>query len=459
MTKDKKFLLGETAFIFGIVLFSFVEFDLWVLFSIIALLVALIFLFNGEKIEVVFLVILFLITGLIRFELFVKTEPKEEELQSLNGQNIELNCEVAAMPEFKNGKQQIILKANNERLLKGKILVYASPYENYNYGDELSFKGTVKIPENFDDFDYRKYLRGRNIYLISYYPELDKLEANQKGYYKTFFGALYSFRKRADDNINSLLPAPAGNIVSAMTLGISSPETKEVMENFNKTGTSHVIAVSGFHMVVVTAILMFILLGIGVNRGKVFYLAALGIFCFVILSGSPASAVRSGIMAFVFLLAVKVGRGGNAFNALIFSAALMIFLNPYILSSDVGFQLSFLATFGLIVILPVLENKLKRLPELGGIKKIFLTTLAAQIAVFPILIMNFGQFSLLSFVANILILPTVPLLMIGGFLLIGVSFFSIFAAKIIALPVYFLVSYEIAIVDILSRTDWGLIKF
>jgi len=177
------------------------------------------------------------------------------------------------------------------------------------------------------------------------------------------------------------------------------------------------------------------------------------------LSGSSASAIRAGIMAFVFLLAVKVGRGGDALRALIFSAAAMIFFNPYILTGDVGFQLSFLATFGLIAILPFLENKFRKWPEWGGVKKILLITLAAQIAVFPVLIANFGQFSLLSFLANILILPTASIIMIGGFILVGVSFANLFLAKVIAFPLYFIVSYATAVADFLSRTDWGMIKF
>ncbi|HEY5140081.1 MAG TPA: ComEC/Rec2 family competence protein, partial [Methylococcales bacterium] len=340
------------------------------------------------------------------------------------------------------------------KILNGKILAYAGAYEDHSYGDTVNFAGTLKRPESFEGFDYPKYLRGKNIYLVSYYPTLKKIDSGGG-----FYGAIFAFRKKADENINKILPSPAGNIVSAMTLGMTSPEIKEVMAKFNQTGTSHVIVVSGSHLVIIVAILMFFLLRLGVNRGKAFYLTNFGIFTFVILSGSSASAIRSGIMAFVFLLAVKVGRGGDAMRALIFSAAAMIFFNPYILAGDVGFQLSFLATFGLIVILPLLQNKFRAYPQWGGVKDIFLTTLAAQIAVFPVLITNFGQFSLLSFVANILILPTVPVLMVGGFLLIGVSFVNIFLAKVIAFPVYFLVSYEIAVVDFLSRTDWGMIKF
>jgi competence protein ComEC len=454
MTRDKKFLLGEFAFIVGIILFPFCKIDLWILFLLAGLAVSFIFSFSNEKNKISCLVVLCLIAGIARFAIFEKGRPNEGELQSLNNQKVRLECEIVGYPEMKNGGQQIVLEVKDKEIFNGHILVFTSAYGEYSFGDTVNFEGALKIPKSFEDFDYRKYLRGKNIYLISYYPQLKKIDSD-----RGFYGAIYDFRKRADRKINMTLPSPESNIVSAMTIGMNSMEIKEVMKNFNRTGTSHIIVVSGSHMVVVVAILMFILLGIGVNRGKAFYLATFGIFCFVILSGSAASAVRAGIMAFVFLLAVKVGRGGDALRALIFSAVVMIFINPYILTGDVGFQLSFLATFGLIAILPVLQKKFQKWPEWGGIKDMFLITLAAQIAVFPILITNFGQFSLLSFLANILILPTAPLLMVGGFILIFVSFLNMFLAKVIAFPLYLLAHYAIAVADFLSRTDWGMIKF
>jgi len=454
MTRDKKFLLGEFAFIVGIISFPFLKVDLWILFLLAGLAFSLIFLLSDEKYRTCCFVALFFIIGITRFVFFERSRPSEAELQEMNNQKMTLECEIVGMPEMKNGGQQIVLAVKDKGKLNGRILAYVSAYEEYGYGDTIDFEGTLKIPKSFEDFDYRKYLRGKDIYLISYFPQLKKTDS-----VSGFYGAVYAFRIQADKNINGALIAPESNIVSAMTLGMNSAEIKEVMEDFNRTGTSHVIVVSGSHMVVVVAILMFIFLGIGVNRNRASYLATFGILCFVILSGSSASAVRAGIMAFVFLLAVRVGRGGDALRALIFSAAAMIFVNPYVLTGDVGFQLSFLATFGLIVILPALQKKFQKWPKWGGIKEMLLITLAAQIAVFPILITNFGQFSLLSFLANILILPTAPFLMVGGFILIFVSFFNMFLAKVIAFPLYLLAYYAIAVADFLARIDWGMIKF
>lgn len=454
MTRDKIFLAGESAFILGIFLSPYFAVQLWATFLLAGLILALIFLSEEGKWRISSIIVLFLAIGFARYSFAEKGIPTDEELAALSGKETEMECVVAGIPELKDGKQKIILEPCGDGSFKGRVLVYTDPYIDYSYGDRVILTGKPSLPESFEEFDYRGYLRGKGIYLISYYPSITKTGSSGG-----FYGLIYSIRSRADENIGRILPSPAGNIVSAMTLGTKSEETEEVMEEFNKTGTSHVIAVSGYHMVIVAAILIFLLQHLGVGRIRRFYLVLLGIFCFVILSGSQSSAIRSAIMAGVFLFATQIGRGGNAFRILIFSAAVMILANPYILAGDIGFQLSFLATFGLVAILPILEKRCGKLPKLAGVKGILLTTLAAQVAVFPILLLNFGQFSLLSFIANILILPTVPIVMIGGFLVIGASFVNIFLAKVIAFPIYFLTMYEIEVVDILSRTDWGMIRF
>ncbi len=440
----------------GIFSCPYFEADLWVLFFLAGLALVLIFLSTEGKRRAVSVGLLFLIIGLARFGFAERDIPSDAFLETISGKEMSLACRVAAMPESGGGKMKIILEpdADGGAPFGGRILAYADPYGKYEYGDRVVFKGKLSIPKSSGDFDYRGYLRGKGIYLVSYYPRLEKA-GNSGG----LFGAVYSIRAAADKNIRQVLPSPAGNIVSAMTLGAESEEAEEVMEKFNKTGTSHVIAVSGYHMVVVAAILVFVLRSLGIGRIRRSYLVILGLFCFVILSGSQPSAIRSAIMAGVFLFAEQIGRGGDALRALIFSAAAMIFWSPHILAGDIGFQLSFLATFGLVAILPVLQKKCRKIPKFAGIKDILLTTLAAQIAVFPILLANFGQFSLLSFLANVLILPTVPLVMIGGFLAIGTSFASLFLAKVVAFPIYFLTMYEIGVVDMLSRTDWGIIRF
>lgn len=455
MTRDKKFLLGSVSFIFGVFFFPFIKINLWILFIIFGIASAFLFLFSKENMRILAIIILCFSFGLIRLNICKEMSDVENDLRKFDDKKITLECKIKTMPELKNGKQQITLEVQDDKFPHGKILAFMDAYGNYSYGDTVDFTGTLKIPENSGSFDYRKYLFQKNIYFISYFPKINKVVTSGNG----FYSIIYNFRSRANDNIIQIMPSPEGNILSAMTLGINSDEIKNVMANYNKTGTSHIVVVSGSHLVIIIAIIMFIFLQAGINRKKIFYLVVLGIALFIVLSGSASAAIRSGIMAFIFLFAAKIGRPGKALNALIFSAAAMIFFNPYILSGDVSFQLSFLATFGVVYILPFLNKLFYKMSEFGGIKEIVLTTLSAQIATLPIIVANFGQFSFLSFIANILILPTVPLVMVGGFLLILLSFVSFNLAQIVSWPIYLVLYYHLYIVNILSNTNLGLIKF
>ena len=156
-------------------------------------------------------------------------------------------------------------------------------------------------------------------------------------------------------------------------------------------------------------------------------------------------------MGFLVILATQVGRASRVTNALALSAFVMILLDPFILRFDVGFQLSFLATIGLIYASPVLERRLKFLPNKLEIRSSLANSLAAQILVLPILLSNFGQFSLISPLANLLILPIIPIIMLFGGLAVLAGLAIIKLGWILAFPVWYLLKYQIFIINVLSR--------
>ena len=171
--------------------------------------------------------------------------------------------------------------------------------------------------------------------------------------------------------------------------------------------------------------------------------------------GAPPSGVRAGIMASLFLISQYFGRMAAAPRTIIFAAAGMLAKNPLLLTSDVGFQLSFLAVMGLVYLQPVLSDIFKKIPDPFQLKYNLSATTAAQIFTFPILIYNFGQISLISPITNILILPILPLVTILGFIF---SFFGIISetlGQIFSLPVYLLLTYLIKVVDFFSEISWA----
>jgi competence protein ComEC len=458
MTRDKWFLLGAVCFCAGILLYPYIKIGAWQLYLLSGVLVALLFLLTETNAKVLTFALLCVVAGFIRFDTYGTMASKEEVLANFDGKEVALECRISKMPEVKNGKQQLeldVIDADEKAYPGGNILAFMSAYGDYSYGEKVRFEGKIGLAKNPEGFDYRQYLFQKGIYFVSYRPDLSRVEKDEV----SLVSSIYALRKETAKRLGKILPSPQSSILSAMTLGMNSDEMRGVMDEFNTTGTSHIIVVSGSHLVVVIALLSYIFLGINLNRKHVFYVLLLGLIAYIILTGSGVSALRSGIMASIFLLAVKIGRSKRALNALVLSAAIMIFLNPYVLTGDVSFQLSFLSTFGIVYLAPLIEKKMEKLPERVGVKEMTIMTLSAQLATMPVIIANFGQVSLLSLLANILILPTVPLLMIGGYAVILLSFVSLTLAEVAVLPLYAIISYYMIVVGHLASTNLGLIKF
>jgi competence protein ComEC len=244
---------------------------------------------------------------------------------------------------------------------------------------------------------------------------------------------------------------PAGAVMAGMLLN----ETKEIPPDlnvlFSNLGLTHIVAISGSHIVVVMSIISAILMWLGISRPRAFWPSVVAVVFYVLLVGSPASAVRSAIMAIVVMYATKIGRLSSVGNALLLSAVLMILVNPKILLFDVGFQLSFVSVCGLAYVGPRLAEKLKNLPELGPIKEIVVATFSAQIMVWPLTIFYFGNFSIVSLLANVLILPMVPLMMTWGIVNLAISAIWLQAGIWLGLVSYFLVGYWISVAELLAK--------
>jgi len=166
--------------------------------------------------------------------------------------------------------------------------------------------------------------------------------------------------------------------------------------------------------------------------------------------GAPASAVRAGIMAGLLLLAQKVGRLRGAGQTIVFAAAAMLLFNPLLLKSDVGFQLSFLATLSIVYLKPILDQWTQKWPNPYCLKDVLTMTLAAQLGTLPLLIFHFGRLSLISPLANLMIVPFLPAIMLSGMALSFSGLLWPLLSKIAAWPIRLLLSYVIRTIEYLS---------
>lgn len=252
----------------------------------------------------------------------------------------------------------------------------------------------------------------------------DGFGLSQNSVYLKISSALESVKTEFESSLNHSLPEPEASFASGILLGSKQKIPKKLRNDFKITGTSHVLAISGYNITVIAGALGSIFLLFQISQPAGFWLTSAILGAFAVLTGASPSIVRAAIMGVLALFARKNGRIYSSINALVFVGALMVFFEPKILRFDLAFQLSFLATSGIILISPIIEEKLKKLPDFLKLKENLIMTISAQAAVLPLIVFKFGSLSLVSFLINALILPAMPVSMFFSFVAGAFGLFS-----------------------------------
>lgn len=362
--------------------------------------------------KIIGLAILFFVLGVWRFEMSAPEINAAHIAYYNNQEEMSFLGIVNKEPDARDINTKLTVEAVGN--YQGKILVTVLNYPQYHYGDKLKITCKLQTPKEEEDFSYKNYLSLFGIYSVCYPKEggVQLLSFNNGNF---IYAAILKLKAETSNVISKILPEPQASLLAGLTLGVRGNFPQKVLDDFSRVGITHIIAVSGFNITLISTIVMSILLTLGLWRKHAFYFAVLFLILYVILVGAPASAVRAGVMGFLFLLAQRLGRLNYSANAIVFAAAAMLAINPRLLPYDVGFQLSFAAILGLVYVYPIFVKWFAKLPELGLIKNIVLLTLAAQVATLPLLMFHFSKLSLISPIANILVVPFIPLITILGF--------------------------------------------
>ncbi len=376
------------------------------------------------------------------------TLAEENILAKQVGESVSLQGVIIENPDKRDTTTRLMV----EELTTGeRILVSTTLYQDLYYGDLLQVSGKLNWPENFTtdsgrEFDYVSYLKVRDVvYEISF----AKVERLSGGHGKALYAGLYSLKQKFVDRLNLVLPEPHSSLLAGLLVGERRGLGDDLTESFRRAGLIHVVVLSGYNMTIVAEAIILVLASFLPLTYSLF-LGALGIILFALMVGGGATVVRASIMAGLALFARLTGRTYEAANGLFIAAVIMVAINPLVLVYDVGFQLSFIATLGLIYISPILDNKINWLSPRFGLKAVVTTTLAAQIAVLPWLIYKIGEISLVSLPANILVAPLIPVTMFFGFITGLTGFISYFLSKFLAVFTYLFLSLELLIVKFWS---------
>jgi len=342
--------------------------------------------------------------------------------------------------------------------VKGALLLRASRYPEFEYGDEVRASGLLQTPPDYADFSYREYLARRGVRSLIDYPGSIELLAQTQG--SRFWTALYSLRSRLSGAINRILPEPQASLLNGILLGIESGIPRQLYDDFNATGTSHIIVVSGFNITVVAGLLTHTL-GRVAGRRRAIYPVVGGIIVYALLAGAEPAVLRAAIMGILYVLAIRLGRQSTAVVSLAFSALVMTAFNPLTLW-DVGFQLSFMSILGMTLFTPPIQSWFERRMELLGnqedrrsvlrwLSGTVSITVAAQITTVPLVAFYFGRLSLVSLLANPLILLVQPAIMILGSAVAVLGLAWLPLARLVASIPWFFLQYTVSIVQWAAR--------
>jgi len=385
--------------------------------------------------------------------------------------SVVVNGVVKGFPKIQDEYTSIIVETEKLRdssnpihmNVEGKILARVPVGEEVQYGDRIMLRGLLRQPPEREGFSYRAFLARRGMYAYMPNAKMGVLESGQG----TFFMRAISSLKRASlQKIYKLWPDPEASLLAGILLGEESGIPDSVERAFRDTGTSHIIAISGFNITIVSGFL-----AAAFSRlFKPFWGAlgaVLGISVYTILVGADAAVVRAAWMGGLALFARQVGRRQHGINAVAFAALIMAICNPHI-PWDISFQLSLAATLGLVLYAEDLtewfmkiathvisSDRAQRLAK--PVSEYVLFTFAAQITTLPVLLYHFQSLSWIGFLANPVILPAQPPIMILGGVALIFGLLWLPLGKWIGLSVYPFVTYTIRFVELFAGLESGVI--
>ena len=382
--------------------------------------------FVSKEVLLIALVLFAFSLGALRYAVkdFHELNPRFE---SRVGETVSLEGLVVTEPELRDNTTRFVLKSSGE-----KILVSVGLYTEVLYGDVIKVEGKLGKPGVIDDgsgraFDYGAYLSRDDIYYTMSFGEEEILRRGEGNFLKQ---KLFALKRTLVSQMKEILPEPESSLLAGLVVSGREAMPQGVLEEFRRAGVIHIVVLSGYNVAIIADFMrkslekFFLISRLPLSMGFATGFSVLGILLFVIMTGAEATVVRASIMVLTVILAKSLGRNYSAPRALLLAGFLMIVWNPKILIFDPSFQLSFLATLALIYIVPIFENYLSFISDYLGLRTVVSTTSATQLMVLPLLVYSMGDFSLVSLLANVLVLSIIPLTMLFGFIATLVSFVS-----------------------------------
>lgn len=371
--------------------------------------------------------------------------------------SIELHGRIANTPEQRGGSMLYIVQSEYvRRSATGAWLPWPmrvriqdrNPWPVYQQGEDVVIAG--KLRQRASSGSFAHYLQLWNIDATIDYASIRPGERTSKTPMLYWLGTL---RTHVESRIALLYSEPSAALLTGLITGSRRDLPARVTQAFERTSLTHIVAISGFNITIILS---------GVAHALFFlplrwrFLPSIVCVClFTLFVGASASVVRAAIMGIIGLFALQTGRVADMRRSILWTCLVMTLWNPMQLWYDAGFHLSFLAVIGLTEITPVLKPLLRRLPATLGIRETVCATLAAQCTAMPLVIYQFHTLSLISPLANVLIVPLVPWAMAAGAVSIAISWLHPLAGLLTSLPAALLLRLMVYGADALASLPYA----
>jgi competence protein ComEC len=342
-------------------------------------------------------------------------------LTPYENKSVSIEGRIAREPEVRDTSIHVYIEPKGDYERGDEhILVFVDrfiqPSADLSYGDIVRVEGKLSRPEPFDAdggrvFDYPGFLKSKGVEFVVYRGEVTVLTQERD----TFMGDLFRGKQKFMETFEHAVPEPYAGLGEGLLLGVKRALGNDLEATFRETGIIHIVVLSGYNIMIVVEFLMFLLSFLFFPRARMIF-GMIIIVLFALLVGLSATVVRAAIMAGLIIVARGTRRTYAVLRALMLAGVLMLIHNPYLLVHDPGFQLSFLATLGLILVAPHIESRLMMIPDFWGTRGFLTATLATQVFVLPLLLYHMGLVPVLSVFVNVLVLPMVPIAMLLTFI-------------------------------------------
>lgn len=432
---------------------------IWIIL-ILCIVIASVTLFTEKRITTLILLALFMVSSMGAYIRSTHQQAPQYDpiLDSYIDTQATLSGYIRSHPEIRERDQRFILETDHT--IPSKVLVTTTTHESLRPGMYITATGRLRIPEAFITdtgriFHYDRFLAKDDIYFTMSFAHIENVSESSL---PPIAHSAWHSKQHLLSVLDRTYSSPGSELLGGMLLGERSRLSDSIQEQFRIAGVVHIIVLSGFHVTIVSLSVFWILRSF-LPQKTALILSIAGILFFIAMVGATSTIIRASSMAIVAILARIFGQSHNGLRGLMMVGGGMTMHNTRILLWDTSFQLSFLATLGLIIFADPIEKYLKQfhMPALLGIRETLVATISAQIMVTPLILYSMGTFSIIAPLANILIVPWTIFIMIGGGVSLIIGGSIPFIGLLVAIPVQVLLSLQLFLADKLSSLSFASI--